>query len=445
MNFFKSGLRSVNLFSKIRSSTVAEAASITQFHAEDFLCETSKNRKPSPIRELMPLLKIPGMISLGAGLPNPTQFPYESMICKLKDGQEIFLNETDTAEALQYGFTPGLPRLTEWIKELQKLEHPNIPDGDSMQVAVSGGCQDLMYKTLEMLLQPGDEVLIEAPCYPGTLAILKPQPIVLRGVQSDGDGMIPDSLESVIRSCKKPKILIVNPCGQNPKGCTLSVSRRTQVYNIARKANMLIIEDDPYWFVQYGKNKMPERSAFQRPSLPSLLSMDEDKRVIRLDSMSKALSAGMRLGIVTTLNKKLMERLVLAMSCSIVHTSGVSQLLCLKYMEHLGLEGFRKQIENVSYFYGTKRDDMLELAEKYLDGKATWSVPEAGMFFWFKCNQDTTALINNKAIEAKVILLPGSVFDPENFPELTQCVRASFSIAEKDVMEEGIKRFANLL
>lgn len=442
MNFFQANLRGANLLRKLRRPVASAAA----FRGEDFISETSRNRVGSPTRELIPLLSIPGMISLGAGLPNPSQFPYESMTMKLKDGHELFLNEAETAQALQYSATIGFPKLVDWIKALQQFEHPDTPDVDNINVIVGGGSQDLMYKVLEMLIEPGDEVIIESPCYPGTLAALKPKPgVVLRGVETDGDGTIPESLEEVIQSCKKPKVLIINPCGQNPKGCTLSAARRQQVYKLAQKANMVIIEDDPYWFVQFGKNKMPERHMFTRPRLPSLLSIDEDQRVIRFDSMSKALSAGMRIGVMTTLNKTFRDRLELGMQCSSVHTSGVSQALCLKYFEYLGLEGFQEQIDNVSYFYGKKRDDFLELVEKHLQGKATWNVPEAGMFFWFNCEQETTNLIKNKAIEAKVIMLPGSVFDPDNSAELSRCVRASFSIVEKDAMEEGLKRFASLL
>jgi len=446
MKLFQSKLFSGKFLKKVGNLSAAGPTVTTPFRAEDFLNETSKNRKPSPIRELAPLLSIPGMISLGAGLPNPTQFPYESMTLRLKNGDEICMSEKETAVALQYGATPGHPKLIDTLKELQFSEHPGIPDKDSLDVVIGGGSQELMYRALEMLLTPGDEVIVEAPSYPGILAILKPQPgIVVQGVETDGEGIVPERLEAVLQSCKKPKLLIVNPCGQNPKGSTLSEVRRKQVYDLARKANIVILEDDPYWFLQYGKDKMPERNVFQRPSLPSLLSLDEDKRVIRFDSMSKILSAGMRVGFMSTLNKKFTERIVLSMQCSSIHTSLVSQSLCLKYLEHMGVEGFRNQLENVSYFYGCKRDEMWELSEKYLQGKATWDIPEAGMFFWFNCNQDTTALIESKARDAKVILLPGSVFDPADFPSLSMCVRASFSVVEKDMMEEGIKRFASLL
>merc|ERR1719461_375799 len=142
--------------------------------------------------------------------------------------------------------------------------------------------------------------------------------------------------------------------------------------------------------------------------------MDVDHRVIRFDSLSKVLSAGMRLGFMTTLNADFTQRIMYSIQASNMHTSGVSQALCLKYLDHIGMDGFKKQLDNTAYFYGTQRDKMAAIAERVLAGKCKWDIPGAGMFYWFQCTQDTTELIRDKAREAKVLLLPGSVFDPGN-------------------------------
>jgi len=86
----------------------------------------------------------------------------------------------------------------------------------------------------------------------------------------------------------KPKFIYVNPTGANPTGVVLPESRRKEIYELVTEHDMLILEDDPYYFLHFGDI---------RP--PSFLSMDTEGRVIRFDSFSKVLSSGLRLGFVT--------------------------------------------------------------------------------------------------------------------------------------------------
>jgi DNA-binding transcriptional MocR family regulator len=111
----------------------------------------------------------------------------------------------------------------------------------------------------------------------------------LVSVATDEGGLIPSSLagildgwdDSTFRGKPKPRALYTIPNGSNPTGGSLSEGRRREVYAIARKHQLLILEDDPYYFLQFA-------SPAERP--PSLMSMDTDGRVLRFDSMSKVAS-----------------------------------------------------------------------------------------------------------------------------------------------------------
>lgn len=73
--------------------------------------------------------------------------------------------------------------------------------------------------------------------------------------------------------------------GGNPSGASTTVERKRKIYEIAQRHDLLILEDDPYWYLQFeGKDD-------------SYFSMDVDGRVLRFDSLSKILSAGARIGI----------------------------------------------------------------------------------------------------------------------------------------------------
>lgn len=105
--------------------------------------------------------------------------------------------------------------------------------------------------------------------------------------------------------------------------------------------------------------------------------MDVDGRVLRFDSLSKILSAGLRLGWVTG-PKELVDRINMHTMVTNLQVSGVAQALAATLLQKWGLEGFYKHIESVGKFYEEKRNVFLECAERRLKGVADWTVPQAG-------------------------------------------------------------------
>ncbi|RUP51647.1 hypothetical protein BC936DRAFT_146781 [Jimgerdemannia flammicorona] len=335
-----------------------------------FISERSKQRVVSPIRALNPLLGIPGMITLGAGNPNPTTFPYESFQLTLKNGEKLSIEGKLLEDALQYGPTAGLPALRSWLRELQIMEHN--PPHKNFEISVGTGSQDLITKALEMFITPGDNVLVENPAYTGIVSFLRTLPCKLIDVATDADGIVPLSLEHVLSTWHDlvsiPKILYTVPTGSNPTGVSAPLKRKREVYEIARRYNIIILEDDPYYYLQ-----------FTKPRTPSYLSFDVDARVLRFDSMSKILSAGMRLGWVTG-PKQLIERIDFHTSVSNLQPSSISQAIALALLTHWGHTGFFAHVDKVSRFYEEKRDVFLRCAERRLKGLAEWAVPTAGEY-----------------------------------------------------------------
>ena len=122
--------------------------------------------------------------------------------------------------------------------------------------------------------------------------------------------MIPESLKKVLsqwtpgeESTNIPKFLYINPTGANPTGTVLPLERRREIYHLCCEYNLLLLEDDPYYYLQFEEKEL-------RP--PSFLSMDTEARVVRFDSFSKILSSGIRLGFVTG-PKPIIDRIVLHM------------------------------------------------------------------------------------------------------------------------------------
>ncbi|TPX65016.1 hypothetical protein CcCBS67573_g08246 [Chytriomyces confervae] len=399
-----------------------------------FIAPLSKRRQPSAIRSLMPLMAQPGMISLGGGNPHPGTFPFVGMSIQLRSGETLTLDEQEVATGLQYSPTNGLPRLVDWLRKLQTTEHKPPVEFD---VCVGNGSQDVLTKAFDMLLTSEDTLLCESPAYVGSLSFLRPLGCKFAEVSSDAEGLQPKELERVLAEWKdsatRPRVLYSVPIGGNPTGCSTTLERKKEIYEIARKYNLLIMEDDPYYYLQFGETRTP-----------SYFSMDVDGRVLRFDSFSKILSAGVRVGWVTG-PKPLIERITLHSQASILHASGMSQLMVQKVLEHWGIEGFLKHTDAVSGFYKSKSQFFIECAKKHLTGLAEWVEPNAGMFVWIKLSgiSDSSSLIKMKAVEKKVLLVPGFEFFPN--PKVTPYVRASFSTATYEEIDLALARLADLI
>lgn len=409
-----------------------------------FLTAVSAARKPSPLRVLTELQQRspPSLISLAGGAPNPNTFPFLSATIQVKNGQTICIDETLMKKALQYSTSNGLPELLTWMKSLQKSLH-NPPNAQT-DMCVTTGSQEGICKVFEMLVNPGDNVLLDAPTYPGTLAALQPLGCNLINVPSDQHGMIPAALKEVLSrwapsevhklNSTAPRVLYTIPNGGNPTGASMTEQRKRDVYELARQYDMLIIEDDPYYFLQ-----------FEKPWAPTLLSMDVDGRVIRTDSFSKILSSGLRLGFLTG-PKPLIDRVVLHIQASTMHTSTFTQMMVSQLLQSWGEERFLQHIDGVLGFYRKQRDAMISSAEKWLNDEAEWYVPSAGMFLWLKlkCVTDTQQLIREKALKKEVLLVPGGVF-MINSSDPCPYVRAAFSLSTPEQIDEAFRRLSLLI
>jgi len=381
-------------------------------------------------------------------MPNPSTFPIKGLRFDLQRAggraEEVALSPEALRTALQYSPTRGLPKLTAWLLEQQRREHaPPEAAAAGLDVAVTTGSQDAFSRALDALVGPGRAVLIESPTYAGALACLEPSGAVLAEVETDGEGLRPDALRAVLqawdeaaRGAPRPRVLYTVPTGCNPTGATLPEIRRRAVYEVAREFDLIILEDDPYYYLQHDASK----------AVRSLLSMDVDGRVLRFDSFSKILSAGLRLGWATG-PKALVERLALHMEATVLHTSGLSQAVAHAMLERWGHDGFGEHVGAVRDFYRQRCDVFLAAAERHLCGLCEWSAPTAGMFVWLRCVgvDDTTQLVMEGAQENKVLFVPGSAFLPGGGKTPSPFVRAAFSTASDEDIDEALRRLAGML
>lgn len=376
-------------------------------------------------------------ISLANGMPNATTFPFEEISVTYKGGTKIKLTGEELSSSLQYAPSQGYLPLLKKMREFQ--EHWYKPIYNDWDTVLTCGSMEGCSKVLEMILENGDPMMAQVPTYDGVLGVLIPLEPEFIGIEQDEDGIIPANIAKICEERRRsgkpmPKILYVNPTGGNPTGTVLTDSRKRQIYELAETYNFLILEDDPYSFVHF-LEKAPT----------TFLELDAKGRVIRLDSISKVISPGLRLGVVTA-HKEIIKKLTAHMETTSIHPSSLSQMLLYKLLNTWSVDKLQKHFNDVQRFYRSRRDVMLSLIEKHLTGLAEWNVPKGGMFVWMKVNKvkDVMELADKECISQGIFVIPGHAFNYDRSkPE--QHIRLSYSYATLEEIDKALSILAELI
>ena len=383
---------------------------------KDLLSVESKAREPSSLKGAAKFLKNPGLISLGGGLPCPEYFPIEELSIKVptpphfsesearETGTILTAGKYDTSEgrsaydlsiALNYGLGTGSAQMIRFVTEHTEIVC-NPPYAD-WQCALSVGSTSALDQTYRMFCERGDYVLSEEYTFASAVETAMPLGVKFLGIKMDDEGLIPDSMDELLstwdskaRGARKPFLLYTVPSGQNPTGATQSTGRRRAIYKVAQKHDVYIIEDEPYYFLQmqpYAGTDAPgvpppaNNEEFLKALIPTYLSMDIDGRVMRMDSFSKVIAPGTRVGWITA-SEQIIERFVRHNECSNQNPSGISQIVLYKLLdESWGHGGYLQWLINLRLEYTRRRDVILAACEKYLPKDlVSWNPPAAGMF-----------------------------------------------------------------
>jgi 2-aminoadipate transaminase len=381
--------------------------------------------RSSAMRDLMEITARPEVISLAGGLPDTSTFPAQSFAAQMTR-----IAQESSAQALQYGPTEGFAETKECIREVMRAEGMDPDPGDV--IVTTGGQQaiDLVAKTL---VDPGDVVIAEAPTYPGAVPVFCSYQAETLQVEMDGDGMRVDELELLLDRLagegRRPKFIYTVPSFQNPAGVTLSPERRRRLVEIARRRELLILEDNPYGLLRY------EGEAQQ-----TLYELDGGDFVLYVGTFSKILSPGIRLGWLCA-PPPVMEKIVLGKQAADLCTSTLTQYFVREYF---GEGHWLDYVGDLRGIYRERRDAMLEALDRFFPAEATWSRPQGGLFCWatLPAYIDTTDLLA-KALRENVAFVPGAAAFTDG--RGGSSMRLNFSASGAAEIEEGIRRIGGVI
>ncbi len=379
--------------------------------------------KPSAIREIFKVLVDPEVIALSAGSPDPVSFPKDEMA---EIGAEIFANET--AVALQYGTTEGYQPLRDLTFCRMKEKYNTGTDDDDI-IITTGGQQTISLFTQTMISE-GDTILCEDPSFIGALNAFRSFGARLKSVAMDEEGMRMDKLEETLSTTDRVKFIYVIPTFQNPTGRTMSEARRRELLALAKKYDVLILEDNPYFELRY-----------EGEAVPTIKSMDTEGRVVYAGSYSKVLSPGMRIGYCIA-NKEIINRMVVCKQVSDVHTNLYFQMLVAKYLEKYSIDA---HIADICKMNKIKRDAIESACKKYFDKRVRITHPNGGLFIWAELPEGYDSFKLCQLITTKkVACVPGNAFAADE-SEICNGFRMNFSLPTLEQIDTACCRIGKAI
>ena len=380
-----------------------------------------KDIRPSAIREILKYAAThPGVIALSTGSPSDEAVPVE----EIREITEWIFKEMPLA-GLQYSMTEGYPALRESTKKRLKEAFNIGKDFDDL-IITTGGQQGLSLAP-NVLCNPGDTVIVEAPTFVSGINAMRIHGANVVGIEMDDEGMDLEKLKKAIETEPNVKMLYLIPTFQNPSGKTMSLARRKAIYELCVKHGIVILEDNPYGELR-----------FRGEDIPTFKSMDEEGIVIYNGSYSKVLSAGMRIGFIMA-EKELLQRLTVAKQFSDCHTNIFFQIVTDRWLRTADVNA---HIEKIRKIYRERCDFMLDLLDKHMDKRVTWTRPDGGLFLWCTLPEGCDSQeLSEIALEKGVAFVPGRDFMVDsNAP--CRDFRLNFSTPSYENMEKGILRLA---
>src|ERR687893_3325836 len=266
--------------------------------------------------------------------------------------------ENDAAGTTAYGTSVGYVPLREWIAE----QHGVAVE----QVLVTNGSMQADAFLFQLLVGPGDPVVVESPTYDRTLLNLRNREADVHMVELETDGIDTAALRALLETGVRPKLAHIIPNFQNPAGYTLSAAKRADLLALAAEHDFTIFEDDPYVAIR-----------FEGESLPTMLSQDDAGKVVYASSFSKTVCPGIRVGYLVGPQAVIKQIQGIATN-TYISPNMVAQSIVNAFARSGRMDG---AIATVKRALRERRDTLVSALERELP-EARFSPPQGGYFMW---------------------------------------------------------------
>jgi len=387
---------------------------------DDLYSQRGRNLSPPRVGDPSQSAK---MISFIYGFPDP-----ESLPSKTVAEAAVRALESNGRWALQYGATMGAQPLVDVLREKLARDQGIVATPANMMIT-AGGSQAVGL-VIDLFVDWGDTVLMEAPTWMGFIWALKNVGANQIAIPVEDDGMDMDALRSELEELRAggvtPKMIYVIPNFQNPTGISMSLEKRKQLIELAHEFGTIIFEDDAYHDLRFSGEK-----------IPSIYSLDPYGLTIYTGTFSKTMGAGMRLGWLVAPEEVIGHLGVLKIDggTNIFGSYVAAEWFPAHFSEHL---------TELRGIYHRRKEIMLDALQRFMPEGTTWTHPDGGFFVWvtFPEGIDTQELLP-RAREMGIEYMPGSSCYANGGGE--NQIRLSYSFAQDDQIEPGIEILGKLV
>ena len=359
------------------------------------------------------------LIPLSPGYPPPEIFP----LAHLREATRAVIERAGPA-SFQYGPVEGAPELR---AELAALGRQRGVDEDPDCILVTTGARQALFLTARAILRPGDAAACESPSFMGIIESLRATGAQVLPVPVDEGGLSVDALERLLER-HEIRVLALQSRLQNPTGHDLSPERRERLVALARKHGFFIVEDSVYADLRLeGGGPAPLRAL-------------DREHVIGVDSLSKTLSPGLRIGWLAA-EGPVLDRIATEKRNDDGHSPTLTQQIVARYLA----EGhYASQLETARAAHRVRRDAMVAALAAHMDDLVVATRPSGGGHVWATLRRSVDEqLLYGEAIAAGVSFTPGSAAVVET-PRATH-MRLSFSFVDPDAIDEGVRRLSRVV
>ncbi|HWK71251.1 MAG TPA: PLP-dependent aminotransferase family protein [Burkholderiaceae bacterium] len=323
------------------------------------------------------------LLKPGCGWLPPSWLPQDSMRRALRS-----LAKADSEALASYDTPLGFAPLRQL---LARRLHDSAIDAAPDQILLADCGTQALDLLCRFLLEPGDAVLVDDPCYFNFHALLRAHHAKVVGVPYTRSGPDLQRFEQALAE-HRPRLYLTNSALHNPTGAALSPLTAHRVLKLAEHYELTIVEDDIF-------------ADFEPEPSPRLAAFDGLNRVVHVGSFSKTLSASVRCGYIAA-RPEWVDALA---DLKIATTFGGSRLSAELVHRMLKEGSYRRHTEGLrlrlAHAMGPVADRLAAL------GIQPWMRPRGGMFLWCGLPGGVDAVeLSRRALEQGVVLAPGNVF-----------------------------------
>ena len=365
----------------------------------------------STLRDLVRHSSDARLLSLAAGEPALDVFPNDAFLEATRHALS-----TQSSAVWGHGPTEGQPALKNAIADRYDVPRESV--------LVLSGAQQGLDLLARCLVDPGDAVIMDRPGYLGAIQSFRAAGAKLIGwdiVRGDSD-----ELEDLLVRYR-PKLIYTNPTFHNPTGATLPIRTRRELISLAQRYRVPIVEDATYRDLYF--NEAPP---------PSLRELDEHNLVIYLNSFSKVMAPGLRLGWIAAA-PSIVDQIAIIKQRLDPHTPNLVQLAIARLMRQ---GTFDAHLKTIRAEHARRCTQMIAALQRHMPpGSLRFARPAGGLYLWCRLGNGLGATaLHERALANGVTFVAGPAFypDPAGDSELRLC----FTSVVPSTLEESVRRLA---